>query len=105
MTEVELELLIEGELAACANSNTADIDCFKAHRIKPEMVSLCLDQEERKWVECYLVTNHNGTNDSPYRVAFDPAHMQFVKETTLENGTPLYLGRYPDLESLLDGYS
>jgi hypothetical protein len=67
--------------------------------------SVSLNTEGREWCECYLITEHNGKDDSPYRVAFDPNHKEFVREVTLENDIPHYLGRYPSLEDLVDEFA
>ena len=105
MIEAEIEEIIDKELASFTFASPADVKCFIDHRIKPKPIRLSLDTEGSEWCECYLVTEHNGKNDSSYRAAFDPKHKEFVREVTLENGIPHYLGRYPSLEDLVDEFA
>ena len=105
MIEQDIEALINEELEKFTDAHPVDVACFKSHRIKPIPIMLYLDTNGTEWKECYLLTDHNGIDDSPYRAAFDPEFGKFVREITLENGSPYYLGRYPDLESLVDEFA
>lgn len=105
MIENDIEALIDEELEGFTYAHPVDVKCFKEHRIKPRAIRLCLDVEGNEWKECYLVTDHNDKNDSPYRAAFDPEYGEFVREITLEDGTPHYLGRYETLECLVDQFA
>jgi len=105
MIESQIDALIDRELKSISYSNSIDVECFKGHRIKPRLTKVCLDSDGLNWKDCYLVTEHNGANDSPYRVIFDPEHNMFAREIMLQNGVTHYLGRYPDLETLLDDFA
>jgi len=105
MIESQIDELIDRELKSISYPNSIDVQCFKSHRIKPCLINVCLDCDGINWKDCYLVTEHNGINDSPYRVIFDPEHNMFAREITLQNAVALYLGRYPGLEALLDDFA
>lgn len=105
MIEQDIEAIINKEIEHFTYAHPIDVKCFKDHLIKPQLIRLCLDLEGKEWKECYLVTDHNGIDDSPYRAAYDPEHGMFVREITLEDGTPLYLGRYKSLECFIDQFA
>ena len=105
MIELELEQLIETEMEKFTFASEVDIECFNRHRIKPKKIKLYLDQDGNEWTECFLITEHNGENDSPYRAAYDPKHSKFVRELTMDNNIPHYLGRYQSLEDLVDDFA
>jgi len=105
MIERDIDALIDEELESFTYAHTVDVKCFKDHRIKPRTIRLCMDFDGVEWKDCYLLTDHNDIDDSPYRAAFDPEYGKFVREITLEDGTPHYLGRYPNLESLVDDFA
>ncbi|HAS6022006.1 TPA: hypothetical protein I7136_23390 [Vibrio vulnificus] len=105
MIENDIDALIDEELKCFTHAHPIDVKCFIEHRIKPRAIQLCMDLEGKEWRECYLITDHNNVEDSPYRAAFDPKYDQFVREITLENGIPHYLGSYPNLESLVDEFA
>lgn len=105
MIEDEIERQMKKEISGFTYVDPADVACFLEHRVRPIAVRLCLDTKGVGWCGCYLVTDHSGSNDSPYRAAYDPAYKSFVREITLDNGVAHYVGRYPDLESLVDGFA
>jgi len=105
MIEAKIDEIIDKQLAKLSFVSAIDIKCFVDHRIKPKPIRLSLDTEGNEWRECYLITDHNGKDDSPYRAAFDPKYNKFVREVTLENDIPHYLGRYPTLEDLVDEFA
>jgi hypothetical protein len=102
MIERSIQELVDEEVSTFSFAHEIDVECFLSHRIFPKPISLCMDFERKEWRECYLVTDHNGLDDSPYRMAFDPECGQFVREITLEDGTPHYLVRGKCLEDLVD---
>ena len=105
MNENELNKLIDEEISNFTWAKQVDTDCFVRHRIQPRPIKLALDTDGKILVECMLVTDHNGKDDSPYRVAYDPEHGQFVREVTLKNGVFHYIGRFPSLEDLVDEFA
>ncbi|WP_115717620.1 hypothetical protein [Gallaecimonas mangrovi] len=103
--EEEIAYIIDEEIKKLTYLSEIDLQCFLAHRIKPRRVMLSTKNDGSDWVECYLVTDHNGVNDSPFRIGYDPSYKQFIREVLIENDVSLYLGRYPDLESALDDFA
>src|SRR5258706_728437 len=75
---------------------------FDAHRIEPRLISLAHDSDGASREDFWLLTDHTGSNDSPYRIVFDPNLSRFGRECLLNTDLPLFLGRYPSLQDALD---
>ncbi len=105
MIEQQINELIDEELQGLNHIDATDLQCFIEHRIQPSLIELSLDISGQKWKSCYLLTEHNGENDSAYRAAFDPETGHFVRELTLADGTPHYLSRHSDLEAIIDAFA
>ena len=98
----ELQIRIDTEVARFSWISSIEMQWFAQHRVEPRSILLAADDEGNDKVECLLLTDHTGANDSSYRVIYNPVQAQFGRELELENGTSLLLGYYPDLEHTLD---
>jgi len=49
-----------------------------------------------------LITDHNGTNDSGYRIVFDEECQRFGLATTLQSGTAWYMGLYGSFDETVE---
>jgi hypothetical protein len=75
---------------------------FAAHRISPRVASLARNSDGTDLINVWLITDHTGDNDSPYRVYFDESKNRFGRECLLDTGVPLLLGVFPTLLDVLD---
>jgi len=64
------------------------------HLIQPRKVNLSLDSEGNTSKDFWLITEHNGKDDSSYRVVYDADEQVFGLEVTLETGIEWYMGAY-----------
>ena len=64
------------------------------HLIQPRKINLSLDSEGNASKDFWLVTDHNGQDDSSYRVVYDNGEQVFGLEVTLDTGIEWYMGGY-----------
>ena len=64
------------------------------HLIRPRKITLSLDSDGNTSKDFWLVTDHNGKDDSSYRVVYDAEEQAFGLEVTLETGVEWYMGTY-----------
>ena len=74
----------------------------ETHLIPPskQFFSVDLDSDCRKGL--WLVTDHNGTNDSSYRIVFDDEMQMFGLETTMQDETAWYMGPYGSFQETVE---
>jgi hypothetical protein len=64
------------------------------HLIQPRKINLSIDSDGNTSKDFWLVTDHNGKDDSSYRVVYDADEKIFGLEVTLETGIEWYMGAY-----------
>ncbi|HYX72065.1 MAG TPA: hypothetical protein VE732_04785 [Nitrososphaera sp.] len=64
------------------------------HLTQPRRCILSLDSDGNSLKDFWLVTDHNGKEDSSYRVVYDADEQVFGLEVTLESGIEWYMGAY-----------
>jgi hypothetical protein len=62
------------------------------HLIQPRKIKLSLDSDGHTSNDFWLITDHNGKDDSSYRVVYDADEQVFGLEVTLETGIEWYMG-------------
>lgn len=75
---------------------------FESHRIAPKAVSLAHDSDGKSTEMYWLITDHNGNNDSSFRIYYDESKDRFGRECLLESEIPLVLGVFPSLLSVVE---
>jgi len=65
-----------------------------AHLIVPRQVRFALDPNGTAFKDLWLVTDHNGVNDSSYRIVYDQETDEFGLECTMDSGIEWYMGNY-----------
>jgi hypothetical protein len=75
---------------------------FDNHRIEPRLVSLAVTADGSKVEDFWLLTDHNGSDDSSYRIVYDVRNERFGHECLLSSDVPLFLGAFPSLQDALD---
>ena len=74
----------------------------EAHLVPPTKQIFAMDTDGRSEKEFWLITDHNGTNDSGYRVVFDDEKQLFGLETTLQNKIAWYMGLYGSFQEAVE---
>jgi hypothetical protein len=64
----------------------------QSHLIEPRQITLATDPEGKAHSQFWLITDHAGTNDSNYRVIFDPASEKFGLEFATQSGVEWFMG-------------
>ena len=71
--------------------------------MSPRLIELCTDLKTHETAQLWLVTDHNGHNDSGYRVVYDPEVDMFGIETQIQNGPSYLLGLHGSFEDTIEG--
>ena len=66
----------------------------RTHLVEPHLRKFSVDHDGSSFKHFWLVTDHNGENDSSYRIVFDGEQEVFGLECTLESGVEWYMGSY-----------
>jgi fatty-acid desaturase len=64
------------------------------HLIAPREVRLSLDPHGQSFKTFWLVTDHSGTKDASYRVAYNDETNEFGLECTMDTDVEWYMGDY-----------
>ena len=83
-----LQMVLES-LSKISDKRRAWLD---KHLITPREITLWLQDDRQAQKNLWLVTDHTGVNDSPYRIVFDEPNNMFGLEMTSDDGTEFYLG-------------
>ena len=73
------------------------------HLITPRKVFLFTDPEGNYKKEFWLVTDHNGHEDSNYRLVYDATEECFGLENTLNTGIEWMMGLYAGFSETIEG--
>ena len=75
---------------------------LQAHRVEPRQFTVFRETDGSGPMSVWLVTDHNGTDDSSYRIIYDPVSCEYGCECLLENDVPYLIGMYGDLKSAVE---
>jgi hypothetical protein len=67
-------------------------DWVRDHLIEPRLVRFAVDSDGLKYKDVWLVTDHVGSEDTSYRVVYDPSDGNFGLEMTTIDGIEWYMG-------------
>jgi hypothetical protein len=71
-----------------------------AHLVEPTQVVLCTNRDTGTQAPFWLVTDHVGLDDAPFRIVFDGR--QFGLELTLEDGVAYLIHRAASLAQAVE---
>ena len=66
----------------------------QTHLVEPRLLTFSVDHDGSSFRQFWLVTDHNGEQDSSYRIVFDGEQGVFGLECTLDSGVEWYMGSY-----------
>jgi hypothetical protein len=65
---------------------------LRTHLVEPRLSKLSIDRNGSSFKLFWLVTDHNGEQDSSYRIVYDGEQEVFGLECTLVSGVEWYMG-------------
>jgi hypothetical protein len=75
---------------------------LRNHLVEPRLSRLSLDHNGSSFKHFWLVTDHNGEQDSSYRIVYDGEQEVFGLECTLDSGVEWLMGSYGSLSDTVE---
>lgn len=74
----------------------------EAHLVSPRKQEFASDPDGNETTQLWLVTDHNGNNDSSCRIVFDDEESMFGLEMTLQDGTNWFMRLYGSFDQTVE---
>jgi hypothetical protein len=78
--------------AASAELSPQLRDWLRSHLTPPKAISLARKTDGGNAEQFWLVTDHNGQDDAPFRVVYDDVARRYGIECTIQNNVCLFAG-------------